>query len=331
VSLAEKYPERSAKLKMLLFKPFRHIEDLRESGQTWVEAWNAYAEIAPPRILRWVQNLTAITAQEQAGIEVRKQRLEDLKMQGYISAGSGHDAFDALGMLRGDEEDAAADISEIDAPLYTNDEEESKYRQSFFNELKLNNSSFPVSDPGQHMYQCLQTIGKLGLFDGLKYPKRCSQSSNDNNDSKTPFVIPCVANMQGLRRILAKAVTTLTPTIQLSENKQRTNDLRSRLPDHMWNKLPEAWKIQLPQAPTPDEIAEAFQLNVKQQHAFFIVAKYFAMMLRRHGLELCNKENLCRGLDPEFSLEPLTNDNTLRMYMGGAGGTGKSHVIAAIN
>jgi chromosomal replication initiation ATPase DnaA len=63
------------------------------------------------------------------------------------------------------------------------------------------------------------------------------------------------------------------------------------------------------------QVAKEFQLNVKQQYAFIIVAKRFGEILQ---------ENVAKHPST------IRHNGPLRMFMTGPGGTGKTHVVKAL-
>ncbi|KAJ7153776.1 hypothetical protein C8R46DRAFT_821913, partial [Mycena filopes] len=49
--------QKHARLMLILFKPWRHADDLRVAGQSWLEAYNEFTEICSPDILAYIDNM----------------------------------------------------------------------------------------------------------------------------------------------------------------------------------------------------------------------------------------------------------------------------------
>ncbi|KAJ7130753.1 hypothetical protein C8R43DRAFT_896141, partial [Mycena crocata] len=49
--------EKHARLMLILFKPWRHAEDLRKVGQSWSEAYSEFLLTCPPDVLECVENM----------------------------------------------------------------------------------------------------------------------------------------------------------------------------------------------------------------------------------------------------------------------------------
>ena len=57
VDAALTHPEKAAKLKLLLFKPFTQISDLRPDGLTWQQSLAAFELSTTARVRRLLQHI----------------------------------------------------------------------------------------------------------------------------------------------------------------------------------------------------------------------------------------------------------------------------------
>ncbi|KAJ7154991.1 hypothetical protein C8R43DRAFT_884943, partial [Mycena crocata] len=49
--------EKHARLMLILFKPWRHADDLRQAGQSWSQAYSQFILQCPPDVLECVDNM----------------------------------------------------------------------------------------------------------------------------------------------------------------------------------------------------------------------------------------------------------------------------------
>ncbi|KAJ7042216.1 hypothetical protein C8F04DRAFT_903127, partial [Mycena alexandri] len=49
--------EKHARLMLVLFKPWRHVSDLRSAGQTWTEAYADFIQLCSQDVLDRVENM----------------------------------------------------------------------------------------------------------------------------------------------------------------------------------------------------------------------------------------------------------------------------------
>ncbi|KAJ7720688.1 hypothetical protein B0H16DRAFT_1335921, partial [Mycena metata] len=49
--------QRHARLMLILFKPWRHADDLRHSAQSWLDAYNQFLETCSPDIVESIDNM----------------------------------------------------------------------------------------------------------------------------------------------------------------------------------------------------------------------------------------------------------------------------------
>ena len=93
-------------------------------------------------------------------------------------------------------------------------------------------------------------------------------------------------NVTVLERLIDDTVKQNVKSFSASVSNQPAAHVIRKFPAMVQSILPAAWKLKLPDKPTPEYLASAFQLNRKQQLAFFLVADVspFGFVLRILGL-----------------------------------------------
>ena len=327
------HPEKAAKLKLLLFKPFMKAEDLRPSHLTWEQALSAFERTASRRVKHLLQNIDQICRQEQAGIEHRKKRLEELRRGIAPTGANDHDVFNQFGLHRGDDPTLNDETTEIDAPDFGDDESAGRaYTDKFRRLLRLNLAHGTHSDAGQHIQQTLDAAAERSVFRSLQ----------TGTQGQPPAARLCVQGVyKGLSTVaLENILRQVAAGLKASKASVRGStqpdlnkpmEVLKLLPLGVQSCLPEAWKLKLPVNPAPELIADGFKLNRKQRLAFYIVADRFAVELAKDAVTRDQQEALVlRNYIPGFVVPQTESTDAIRMFLAGPAGTGKSHVIAAV-
>jgi hypothetical protein len=290
-----------------------------------------------------LQNIDQVCKQEAAGIEHRKKELEKLK-KGQLPDKHAHDVFSQLGFHRGEGYDESDEIADINAPVFDDAQPRTAYLDEFRQQLKLDLGHFDHHDPGLQMFKTVAAARSTALFTNVGATKpaqlptvvdltRESAVSDSGVGPKSSWVLPGFESTAGLHKAVADAIREgkQTSLSRPSLEKLTPAAVFARLPPSVLPHLPKAWSIALPVTPRPQLIAEAFHLNRKQRLAFYLIADRFGIELRqeRDTAEQL-RDLLCSNWIPRFASKRTDRDDTLRMFLGGPAGTGKSHVIAAV-
>jgi hypothetical protein len=327
------HPEKAAKLKLLLFKPFTKPEELRPNNVTWQQALRAFERTASRRVKRLLQHIDQICRHEQAGIEHRRKRLEELRRGIAPTGADDHDVFSQFGLHRGDEPDVNDDTTEIDAPEFGQDESAGQaYTDKFRRRLRLNLAHGTHGDAGMHIQQTLDAAAERFVFRGLQTGAHGQATAN------APLAAGVYKglSMQSLETIQRQVGAQLKASKAAAAGAKLLNpsqpmQVLQLLPLGVQSCLPEAWKLKLPINPAPEVIADGFRLNRKQRLAFYIVADRFAVELARDNATRGQQEDLIlRNFIPGFVAPQTDSTDAIRLFLAGPAGTGKSHVIAAI-
>ena len=259
------HPEKAAKLKLLLFKPFEHVSELRPDNMTWQQALAAFERSTSARVRRLLQNVDQICRHEQAGIEHRKKRLEEMRQGRMPSGVDDHDVFHQFGMHRGDEADAGDEAAEIDAPDFGGNESARKsYSNDFRDGLELNLSNGTHADAGLHIQNTVQAAADSRVFDSLQSTTALSRTQPRPGR---------VANgvYQGVRpNEMLNIQQTVADELRASKTQRaastrpdptKPNNVIGLLPLNVQGCLPNSWKLELPAYPTPAKIADGFKLR----------------------------------------------------------------------
>jgi len=333
VDAALTHPEKAAKLKLLLFKPFTQISDLRPDGLTWQQSLAAFELSTTARVRRLLQHIDQICRHEQAGIEHRKQRLDELRAGRMPS--DDHEAFHQLGMHRGDELDGGDEHADIDAPDFGEDESARKaYSTTFRDDLELNLSNGKHSDAGLHIQNTVQAASDARVFDSLQSKVALSRTPHRRGRLPAGIYRGIEADqLSGIQQRVAAEVRASKAKRAPSSQPDPKNpdEVMQTLPQNVQGCLPDAWRVELPVHPTPSTIADGFKLTRKQRLAFFIVADRFGKeMARDETIRGQQRDLIMRNWIPGFRRSNEESTDAIRLYLAGPAGTGKSHVIAAI-
>ena len=107
-------------------------------------------------------------------------------------------------------------------------------------------------------------------------------------------------------------------------------DVLRLLPLSVQNCLPEARKLKLPVNPAPEAIADGFQLNRKQRLRSTSWRNGSQSSSPETMLYVINNRTWCCATGFPGSLCRKYSTDVIRLFLAGPAGTGKSHVIAAI-
>jgi hypothetical protein len=293
--------ERYCRLMLILFKPWRHASDLRRNNQTWHDAFDEFAHICPVKLKVVIDNMQILHECKDSRDDHFIGRRSRAR---YRSTRIPHD-------IVGDRE------VEDD---FGGEEEESLLLDHF--EAMENARSQRISKGRDTALKCLQHAESGGLFQMIR-----PQTNTDLEDTSVEIIKD--SNSDSLEDVWRKTYENrrdqwkkksscqgISP-MSLSEGsvlgESRPSDSLLRDGSAFREALSEA-DIRLPaiqqqiNAWDPDHhvdisgMINEYDMNIEQARAFRIVAE--------HSLE--------RRSEP------------LRMYLGGAGGTGKSRVINAL-
>lgn len=317
-----KQPSRFARQMLLLFKPFRHVNELREDFPTWQAAFTAFEKTASPRIQRYIANFEAIDKH-------RTEWESDLEMQERDRLRRISNKHDRVGFSSND-------------PLMNVDEDDDDLEgdQDVNNDPDKGNSgtgrdgNMLLFEHRQHDQPQLALYNAAIRSNVFEFTTTQTVQARDirsqpQQQSLAPSAIPSAAPAW-FRPATDHDMLNAVRTERLL--KEQLQSLHKPVDSEARNKPPlsspgsssaTAQLFSQPLSPRPavftplgnvtsSAIAKEFKLNAKQTAAFIIIADVFMAELR------------C--IDPADRSRP----KQLRMFVGGPGGTGKSEIILAL-
>ncbi|KAF5335555.1 hypothetical protein D9611_012211 [Ephemerocybe angulata] len=284
--------ERYCRLMLILFKPWRHAEDLRSGTQKWSEAFSEFQNTCDPQYLAIMRNM---------------QILHECK-------DSGNDHFERMRMIRRSRRshNSAARVTDDFGP------EDVDEMLNHIRSIAMSSSAHAIAQR-QNLGLCMDYVDDLGIFTGTQEDSNMVIAESPINIVEvTPDFLQAEdiwkQTYENRRAAALKQWSSVeTPNASKTRgriNEHRVNDgstLREALEDQPQTTLEASVRRDMPIDPQNfhekiDDIVHQFTLNTEQKRAFRIIA--------------------------EHSLDP--SQSQLKMYLGGAGGTGKSRVIQAL-
>ena len=301
---------RYCRLMLILFKPWRHADDLRLLGQSWEDAFKDFVATCPIRIKKLLDNIQLLheckdSAQDHF-IQRRNSNRVRRQLSDEIVNSSRHDTNDDFGPVNPEIIlDHLQSISDCNSQRIARSQEAVK-------DCLLNaelNGMFDVSDESTH---CQPEAVSNNLFGrDLHSPEEVNSSDMFLEDQWRSEYNTRRENWKRNATKNNENINIINPSSSQQSNLQNigiVNDgaaFRNAIEKQMPLQATIAQDIpETIQENTVDidEIINEFTLNTEQARAFRIICE--------HSLE--------KGKEP------------LRMYLGGAGGTGKSRVIHAL-
>lgn len=294
--------ERYCRAMLVRFKPWRHAEDLRNAGQKWSDAFREFERECNQRYLRIMRNMQILHECKDSGSDhfEKMRRIRQARRSAKLQARRVADDFGP--------EDLEEILNHIQAVTVSNSQTAIRQRQSLAN--------------------CMDYIDQLHIFadsEELNATPYNVQSTQGEPETQEQEVSPAYLYAEDVWRLAYenRRAAALKRSCQSDANRgeletqaeRRTNenrindgtDLREALLAEDRPQLEPSLRQDImphPQASAQriPEILREYTLNEEQARAFKIIA--------------------------EHSLNPQAPQ--LKMYLGGAGGTGKSRVLQAL-
>lgn len=301
---------------LICFYPFRCIEDLRNEGQSW---WDAFLEredelLADPKTTDILKNLQewhesfcrASRNTEELHLHV-EQEIEDCEEDKGTDEESEIDEDEAFDQLAEEATETTHHLVDVLSSLGSK------------NPLKLKpipEKRFEVSS--ERATQAIQDMPKKRSRNSFVLPTRAKLGNQENPGRTTENDAILDDNCK-------------TPRVDLMENLAKAlRDSRHLVPLSDGNE-PEVLE---PNFPSIQEHSQHWTLNEKQ-HASFTLS---AAALLKHIWTANEQDPSVNGykfskLSEEIKIhlsDIFNNNEQLIMYLGGAGGTGKSRVVQAL-
>lgn len=335
-------PHHFARQMLLLFKPFRHVNELRPTGLSWIEAWQDYETTLSPRLRRYVQNLEAIDNHRrawEADIKEREKEINAARKAGLFEERRPDNPHFSDGEI--DSDDDIDDFSEYNVELPQED-----------GDLKETNFLlFDTYDAKPELRVLYNAVHGRGLFDMttkdatlisdadpmaverpvLAPPPRDSwfqlaSTADWTNATLNKKHLDVLSDRALKRRFNSSEDEFMDDQMDLKEDSsQPSSEGEHKTDKESTAKATKAAKSRtdkrhIVQQPfwfgvdtTPDEICRAHKLNERQAMAFYLVA-----------------DTLMQEIAAETKPIDNVRPRQLKMYVGGAGGTGKTKVIEAL-
>lgn len=328
---------------LVLFKPFRVLTDL-VTNPTYSDAWNeAFSQWHPTRT-SFICEIMANMDDYSRAVKESKERSETNAAEDTIG-GDDSDRDDVMGTL--DDVDAALDCSAtareftVAPPVLRSDDFYHHFIDDDDNDgvddinkdqasvLPSNLPVFPnaASPVSNSQFQCLlRTLAQItaNTVDGLR--RQASPTVDFSISELQQFINDTTIDEPELTRSESFRNEQPTEVIALLQNALE-NDLK-------WSPPPQPSPHDTP-PPSPlkpyasiVEVSQAFTLNQRQHVAFTLIATSLLQRFLRQELGGVQGRNSGYCTD---NFEARFTDDQLLLFLGGAGGTGKSRVIDAID
>ena len=296
----EKIYPQYCRLMLMLFKPWLKASDLRTAGQTWSEAFEQFQQNCPQKqkdIMNNMQILHECKDSRDDHFKNRRTRNRTLRVSEEIR--QSHHAYDNF--AEGDQQEILEHLNSIE-----------------------NCRSDQINDNNSQLLQCLTDVESCGLYKINRENNSCNTTQIIQSDDFEERVDPHTVSLEPLwqttyenRRNNWKKAIIETSNNTHNTDPTNTNNDGIMSPEIVNNILSQNNNTNTFSAPTIrqdikttdadrhvdiDEIIATWTLNADQARAFKIIAEH----------SLSNRPD------------------QLRMYLGGAAGTGKSRVINAL-
>lgn len=294
---------RYCRLMLIFFKPWRHASDLRDPGQKWEQAFELFMQNCPHSIKEKMDNMQILHECRDSGLDHLTERCNKHRHSYLPSTLRGSDnnkTTDDFGSV-----DPAEILEHLESISSCTSERTARKEQN------VNDCIIHAVNSGMY-----DTPMEIEVTDHIDRENHCQESSETQEVDDSNFSLEDQWKKEyELRRDFWKKKIAMTPSTN-------TNDLRHQAPQNEINYLNDGSQFRhalmdksitatitqnIPPMTTETEVSIAdmiseLSLNTEQARAFQIICE--------HSLK--------------------KNNSPLKMYIGGAGGTGKSHVINSL-
>ena len=279
------------RLMLILFKPWRVAGDLRDGGETWIEAFDRFIRVCTKGTKRILDNMQVLhECKDAKDIEDRRRR--DGRRRNIIQSG--------WELTENDIEELAGEIDNDDLLEHL--------------DSVVNYAADRRLRTDADVIECLNEIEQSGLLSPNESPIELQQLATGAQDPIDEIILPDNLPLEDMwktayenRRSTWKQKlctppdpTPIVPPPEVNPHISSFDTTTPLLP------IATSWETNPQPQQTPvviEDIATKWTLNVEQTRAFSLIASHSQKKI---------------GAEP------------LRLYIGGPGGTGKSRVIAAL-
>jgi hypothetical protein len=291
---------KHARLMLILFKPWRNSEDLRQQGQSWVDAYEQFLDTCSEEIRSYIDNMQLLHEckdSRDAHFNNRRNRRNAGLTPDLMRGSRGSNEF-------GEETDESL-IDHLTSIESCQSQRSDTSRGNIIAALESARESGMLSDKSESSIQRNNEQENHIQIEG----RSSDQESlwQKNYDARKEFWKKAAKAVQD-NNIPAKLAAQSSDSVQggIQDGSAFRDEVVAPLPVSLRDVDAMLDRASPPDAGTPSEletIINAHNLNTEQTRAFSIVANHS---------------------QSEAKVKPL------RMYLGGQGGTGKSRVIDAL-
>ncbi|KAH9106593.1 hypothetical protein AeMF1_017846 [Aphanomyces euteiches] len=335
--------EYHAQLALVLFKPFRTIADLCSTYSTWHESWEAFQPIMSSLCKEVYHYMQDYHVGRKKAARTRTSREEEQNIQ--VEGGDGYaDDFDDI------ELENSLRLA-VEGPIANNldlsgiDDARNEFYQSVPSSELRNNVIFPTTIPITGSCAIDSLLDGTSLEEASAITTSKYVSIVGNCDQRQNCRQKLASDIKSLKQWASKKPVEKVVTFETSTEINGTDDTTIEGNPNAHVDVQTIVKLSIPSAleistmlhtgrvvergnipqSLPDfahigYVSDAFGLTIRQHLSFVIIAR---ALLLRWQLE--------KTLDHDSNrVEEAISAIQLRMVMHGEGGTGKSHIIAAV-